>query len=162
MTNKINDRFTEVWVFTKRIFVQVQVFGFRSDGEPRQLLYLFDEGQSIGIDGKNAHGPDAVISMVHHGLESLGKGERTCVLHADNCAGKLYLLKSAFAHFFVKCLFHKRHCARFRFYEHWWQNKYKNTKLWERRRHIFANLCHYNTDNQHVRDIVPIGVYWQT
>ena len=76
------------------VFYQVQVFGFRSDGENKQKLYLFDEGQTIGQDGKHAHGPDAVISMIHHGIEQLTRGEDTCSFHADNCAGmgffKLY------------------------------------------------------------------------
>ena len=67
------------------------MFGFRVDGVPRQLNYLFDEGQSIGEDGKLSHGPNAVISMVHDGLSVAGFGEDSCSLHADNCAGKVLL-----------------------------------------------------------------------
>ena len=71
------------------------MFGFRVDGVPRQLNYLFDEGQSIGEDGKLSHGPNAVISMVHDGLTVTGFGEDSCSLHADNCAGKVLLIRYA-------------------------------------------------------------------
>ena len=63
------------------------MFGFRNDGIPHQLIHLFDEGQSIGQDGKLSHGPNAVISMIDHGLGTIGRGEEICSMHADNCAG---------------------------------------------------------------------------
>lgn len=68
------------------------MFGFRSDGEPRQLIYMFDESQSIGVDGKLSHGPNSVISMMHDGFERAGKQEEFCSLHADNCGGSFSFL----------------------------------------------------------------------
>ena len=35
-----------------------------------------------------AHGPNSVISMLHHYFAKHGLGEKSCVLHADNCAGQ--------------------------------------------------------------------------
>ena len=49
---------------------------------------MLDEGETIGTDGTQTHGPNSVISMIHHALESSGFGEMACVLHADNCGGK--------------------------------------------------------------------------
>ena len=68
------------------------MFGFRNDGIPRQLNYVFDKAHTIGVDGKFSHGPNFVISMVDHGLSTAGQGEETCSLHADNCVGKALCL----------------------------------------------------------------------
>jgi hypothetical protein len=68
---------------------KIQVFGVRLDGIPRQFNYLVDEDETLGKDGKEAHGPDSVISMVDHSLGKYGYGEQDCVVHADNCCGKL-------------------------------------------------------------------------
>ena len=43
---------------------KVQVFGFRIDNVPLQLDFLVDENETIGKDGFNTHGPNAVKSMV--------------------------------------------------------------------------------------------------
>ena len=40
-----------------------------------------------GPDGSLAHGPNYVISMVHHAFLTYGLGELDCSLHADNCGG---------------------------------------------------------------------------
>jgi len=66
---------------------KVQIFGFRIDNVPIQLNFLVDENETIGKDGSNSHGPNAVISMVDWALESHNRGETVCVLHADNCPG---------------------------------------------------------------------------
>ena len=44
----------------------------------------------IGENGSKTHGPNAVISMLHHAFENFGYGEMDCVIHADNCAGKVF------------------------------------------------------------------------
>ena len=67
---------------------KVQVFGFRNDSASQQLNYLIDEDQTIGQDGKQTHGPNAVISMVDNGLTRCSFGEPTFKLHADNCGGE--------------------------------------------------------------------------
>ena len=67
---------------------KVQVFGFRNDSVSQQLNYLIDEDQTIGQDGKQTHGPNAVISMVDNGLTRCSFEEPTFKLHADNCGGE--------------------------------------------------------------------------
>lgn len=41
----------------------------------------------VGTDGSLAYGPNSVISMVHHALQTHGLGEIDCCLHADSCGG---------------------------------------------------------------------------
>ena len=48
---------------------------------------MIDEGETIGADGTQTHGPNSVISKFHHSLQTHGYGEMDCVLHADNCGG---------------------------------------------------------------------------
>ncbi|XP_062575096.1 uncharacterized protein LOC134237029 [Saccostrea cucullata] len=67
---------------------KVQLFGVRVDGVPRQYNYLINENETIGENGSKTHGPNAVISMLHHALLNFGFGEINCVIHADNCAGQ--------------------------------------------------------------------------
>ena len=66
---------------------KIQIFGFRIDGIPKQLIFLIDENETIGKDGASSHGPDAVISMIDWALSEHGSGERNCAMHADNCPG---------------------------------------------------------------------------
>ena len=66
---------------------KVQIFGVCIEGIYKQLNYMLDEGETIGTDGTQTHGPNSVISMIHHALETSGFGEMACVLHADNCGG---------------------------------------------------------------------------
>jgi hypothetical protein len=68
---------------------KIQIFGVRIDGIPRQLNCLIDEDQTLGKDGKNTHGPDAVISMLNWALEAYGRDSSACSIHADNCPGKI-------------------------------------------------------------------------
>ncbi|KAJ8313164.1 hypothetical protein KUTeg_009280 [Tegillarca granosa] len=68
--------------------VKVFLFGVRLDFIPMQYNYLFDESQTIGEDGANSHGPNAVISMIHHSFHNYGYGEKECGIHADNCGGQ--------------------------------------------------------------------------
>ena len=66
---------------------KIHIFGFRVDDKPTQYNYLIGEDETLGRDGTNSHGPNTVISLVHHGLTNYGYGEQNCVLHADNCYG---------------------------------------------------------------------------
>lgn len=42
---------------------KVQNFRFRISGG-NQLNFLLDESETLGYDGKNTHGPNAVLSMI--------------------------------------------------------------------------------------------------
>jgi hypothetical protein len=66
---------------------KIQLFGFRIDGHPRQLNFLIDEHETIGADGKEAHGPNAVISMVDWSLQTYGQNKPNFSIHSDNCPG---------------------------------------------------------------------------
>ena len=55
---------------------------------PNQMNFLVDENETIGKDGKQTHGPNAVISMLDYILETQGREERSISLHADNCPGQ--------------------------------------------------------------------------
>ena len=58
------------------------VFGFCSEGLPRQVNFLIDEAHLI------SKGSDAVVSYLHYFFECFGLGETTANLHCDNCAGQ--------------------------------------------------------------------------
>ena len=45
---------------------RVQLFGVCDEAAHCQVNFVFHEGETIGEDGKKAHGPNAVISMLHH------------------------------------------------------------------------------------------------
>lgn len=68
--------------------LKVHCFGICNEGNKKQVNYLFDEGHSIGVDGKKCHGPNNVISMLHHYLSTFGLGEKHAFFHADNCGGQ--------------------------------------------------------------------------
>ena len=67
---------------------KVQIFGVNSEGIPKQVNYLLDEADTIGLDGKKSHGANTVVSLLHHFFEHHGHGEVECHLHADNCSGQ--------------------------------------------------------------------------
>ncbi|XP_060577599.1 uncharacterized protein LOC132734769 [Ruditapes philippinarum] len=67
---------------------KIQIFGVRVDSVSQQYNYLIDEDESIGADGTGTHGPNSVISMLHHCLENQGFGEKACIMHADNCGSQ--------------------------------------------------------------------------
>ena len=71
-----------------KIPLKVQLFGVCNDASKLQVNYLFEESQSIGVNGAKAHGPNAVISMLHHYFEVHAFHEPVCQLHADNCVGQ--------------------------------------------------------------------------
>ena len=63
----------------------MQLFGINNQALPKQVNYMIDEAQTIGADGKKSHGPNSVISLLHHFMEVYGLHEKEYVLHADNC-----------------------------------------------------------------------------
>lgn len=67
---------------------KVQLFGVAIEGQYKQLNYVVDEDQGIGENGAGIKGANGVISMLHHCLTTYGSGEKACVIHCDNCAGK--------------------------------------------------------------------------
>eukprot|EP00117_Sycon_ciliatum_P037522 scpid33362/ scgid28055/ len=67
---------------------KVQVFGVMNEAVPLQVNYLLDESDMIGANGKQSHGPNIVVSLLHHFFSQHGYGEKACILHADNCGGQ--------------------------------------------------------------------------
>ncbi|XP_060601134.1 uncharacterized protein LOC132754508 isoform X3 [Ruditapes philippinarum] len=67
---------------------KVQLFGVRNDGTSTQYNFLVDENETIGPDGTQTHGPNAVISMVDWVIERDHAEGPTISLHADNCPGQ--------------------------------------------------------------------------
>ena len=67
---------------------KVQLFGVAMEGVRKQLNFLIDENETMGINGTSCKGPNSVLSMLDHALGRWGLGEKEIVLHADNCAGK--------------------------------------------------------------------------
>lgn len=45
---------------------KIHVFGICCDSNRKQINYLIDEDNSIGVNGANTHGPNSVISMLDH------------------------------------------------------------------------------------------------
>ena len=66
----------------------VQLFGVCDEARPQQTNYLFGENDTIGENGTKCHGPNCVVSMLHHFFDTHGNGEEECFLHADNCGGQ--------------------------------------------------------------------------
>ena len=75
---------------------KVQVFGFRIDGIPKQLNFLIDENETIGKDGNDGNGPNAVISMIDWALNKYTCRERQCTFHCDNCPGNLFMFRTQY------------------------------------------------------------------
>ena len=85
-----------------KVGYRIQLFGIAEEARKRQHNYLFAEHQSIGQDGKSAHGPNNVLSMIHHHLQTtLGLAD-TIHLHCDNCVGQ-NKNKSVLAYFMWRC-----------------------------------------------------------
>ena len=66
---------------------KVQLFGVCIEGAASQVNDLIDEDCAIGKDGTNTHGPNTVLTLLHHALTMYGVEEMTCNLHCDNCFG---------------------------------------------------------------------------
>ncbi|KAH3705704.1 hypothetical protein DPMN_080782 [Dreissena polymorpha] len=59
-----------------------EVYGISCEGSGKQVFYLADEGQSHG------KGANAVVSQVHHHLNTYGLGEQHAHFQCDNCCGQ--------------------------------------------------------------------------
>lgn len=68
--------------------LKVHCFGICCEAAKNQVNFLFNEGDSIGTDGKKSHGPNNVISTLHHYLCNFSLGEKKAVFHAENCGGQ--------------------------------------------------------------------------
>ena len=66
----------------------VQMFGICNDAVPLQVNYLFREKEAIGVNGSKSHGPNDVISVLHHYLAVHSGNKPLLHLHADNCVGQ--------------------------------------------------------------------------
>ena len=71
-----------------KVRYRMQLFGIAEEARKQQFNFLFHEGQSIAQDGKSAHGPNAVISMVDEFLTKYATQTRNVHFHADNCVGQ--------------------------------------------------------------------------
>ena len=58
-----------------------------NEGRQQQRHYLYTEAQCIGADSAKSHGPNNVISMLHHYLESTVNSP-TLHLRCDKCVGQ--------------------------------------------------------------------------
>ncbi|XP_077985759.1 uncharacterized protein LOC144440284 isoform X2 [Glandiceps talaboti] len=67
---------------------KIQIFGVCNEAIPLQVNYLLAETDTIGVDGTGCHGPDTVISLLHHYFEKHCMGEKGANLIADNCGGQ--------------------------------------------------------------------------
>ena len=67
---------------------KIQVLGICCDSNRKQVNYLIDEDNSIGVNGINTHGPNSVISMLDHYFTKHALQESNCHLHCDNCVGQ--------------------------------------------------------------------------
>ena len=70
-----------------KVLFWVNDFGVMNEGQQQQRHYLFTEAQCIGPDNTKSHGPNSVISMLDHYLESSTPCP-TLHLHCDNCVGQ--------------------------------------------------------------------------
>ena len=71
---------------------KIQIFGVCYEGARKQYNYLISEEETIGPNGTLTHGPNAVISMLHHCIETRNLGEKVLTLHADNCPGNIIVI----------------------------------------------------------------------
>ena len=70
-----------------KVLLRVNDFGIMNGGRQRQHHYLYTEAQCIGPDNTKSHGPNNVISLLYHYLESQNHA-RTLHFHCDNCVGQ--------------------------------------------------------------------------
>lgn len=66
---------------------RVQVLGICNEARKQQINYLFHEGETIGVDGRLAHGANAVISMLDSHFANHIQ-EKVTYMNADNCVGQ--------------------------------------------------------------------------
>ena len=69
-----------------KVMFRVNDFGIVDEGKQHQH-YMYTEAHSIGPDNAKCHGPNNVISMIHHYLTN-NEHSRTLHFHCDNCVGQ--------------------------------------------------------------------------
>lgn len=67
---------------------KVQLFSVAVEEQYHQINYLIDEDQGILENGAGMKGANGVIPVLHNWLTIYGSGEKACVIHCDNRAGK--------------------------------------------------------------------------
>lgn len=70
-----------------KVLFRVNDFGVINEAIPEQVHFLFHEGQTIGPNNGKGHGPNAVISMLHHYLDEHPHAP-SLHGHCDNCCGQ--------------------------------------------------------------------------
>ena len=66
---------------------RVQMFGICNEAKKQQKNYIFHEGETIGVESKQADDPNTVISMLDHYFTKYAN-EPVTYMHADNCVGQ--------------------------------------------------------------------------
>ena len=84
---KLSCHTREVGPLYFKVAFRVQLFGIAQEAKKEQRNYLFGEHQCIGLDGTKSHGPNSVLSMLHHYLSSADM-KPSLSRHADNCTGQ--------------------------------------------------------------------------
>lgn len=67
---------------------KAHLFDVNAEAVPKQVNYLIDESQTIGVDGKKSHGPNTVISLLDHFLKRMGKVKRNVFVMLTTVVGK--------------------------------------------------------------------------
>ena len=70
-----------------KVLFRVNDFGVINEAIPEQVHHLFHEGETIGVNNGKSHGPNCVISMIHHYLATHNHA-RSLTAHCDNCCGQ--------------------------------------------------------------------------
>ena len=83
---------------------KIHIFGVcNPQGLPKQVNYLIDESQTIGQNAKQAHGPNSVISMLHHYFAKHALKEKVVL-----CMLIIVLAKTPFSHWLLSLAMHDR------------------------------------------------------
>ncbi|GAU87438.1 hypothetical protein RvY_00276 [Ramazzottius varieornatus] len=64
------------------------LFGLVDESRSHNNFFMFDGENSIGVDGQNTYGPDAVLSMLNFYLSQHFNGEEILIIYCDNCRGR--------------------------------------------------------------------------
>ena len=70
-----------------KVLFGVNDFGVINEAIPEQVHHLFHEGETIGVNNGKSHGPNCVVSMIHHYLATHNHA-RSLTAHCDNCCGQ--------------------------------------------------------------------------
>ena len=70
-----------------KVLFRVNDFGIVNEAAKEQVHHLFHEGQTIAVDNGKNHGPNCVVSMLHHYLATHDHASELHG-HCDNCCGQ--------------------------------------------------------------------------